>query len=392
MNRIFLSGLACLAALLFPIFQGAALAVDGLSGLVGMDDLPYYHYEVRGQSSVSARLSQSLFAGGATAARVAMESARLSKAAHAYAAAAQSLAFDAIAAHSEVLRRTNLLDLAKKNVEDYNFTIELLTSRVSSGIATEADIRLVTGRLHRAKAVEAQYEAQLHAAMANYEKITGQPCPRGLAKVELPKKPCKSADAAIKALALRNPSLLALHDEIKARGETVKQTRSGYFPQVGLTAGPRWHFQNTPQDPRLHGVDAFLTLQWNLFDGGATRASEKRDKSLERQARCDLQSSMESLKADVLQTWANMNSARAGAREYKLAMDSAQDARVVFYEQYLLGLKSILDLLDADNEYFYSACQEVEARADYVLANWRMLALTGDILNELGLTPPADGF
>lgn len=389
-KKIILSLFLCALPLLAP--PRGAFAVDALSGLVGMDDSPYYRYEVRGQSSVSARLSQSLFAGGATAARVAMESARLAKAAHAYAAAAQSLAFDAIAAHSNVLRRAALLDLAQKNVEDYSFTIELLTSRVASGIATEADIRLVTGRQHRAKATEAQYQAALHAARANYERITGQPCPQGLAPVEPPKRPFKSADEAIKAMPSRNPSLLALRDEIKARQESVKQTRSAFFPQVGVQGGPRWHFQNTPQDPRLHGLDAFLTLQWNLYDGGATLSAVRRDKSFERQARCDLQSSMEALKADALETWANMHAARSQAREYKKAMDAAQDAREVFYDQYLLGFKSILDLLDADNEYFYSACQEVEAKADYVLASWRLLALSGDILAELGLTPPADGF
>ncbi len=133
-------------------------------------------------------------------------------------------------------------------------------------------------------------------------------------------------------------------------------------------------------------------MQWNLFDGGASHAAVKRDKSFERQARYEHQSLMESLKADIFETWSNLGAARAGAKEFRLAMDSARDAREVFYEQYLLGFKSILDLLDADNEYFYSACQEVEAKADLVLAHWRLLALSGEILNELNLSPTADGF
>ena len=386
MTRTFLASLALCAAL-WPF--SAAVAVDRPSGFVGMRDSPYYRYEVRGQSSVSLRLSQSLWEGGATQARIAMEKARLASARHAYADAAASLAFDAVAAHAEILRQARLVDLASRNVNDYASTIAMLQARAGNGLATPGDVDLVKSRLLRARGVLAEYRSALLGAKANFQKITGRPAPRSLAAMPLPRRAYTSAASAIASSRVRNPRILAQAGVIEAAREEVHVAEGAFHPKVAIQAGPRWHFQDTPQDSRNHGVEAMLTAQWNLFEGGATSAARERAVAQTRQARHDLRHVADSVEAEILSVWAHYEAAAERMGFYGESMRVAKEARKTFHEQYMLGYKGLLDLLDADNEYFIAACQHTVAEGDRLVAAYRLLALGGEILPAFDIPLPA---
>lgn len=370
------------------LWPAVSLAVDALTGITGMYDSRYYKYEVRGQSTATVRLSQSLWEGGATEARIAMEKARLASSRHMLADAASSLVFDAITAHVGVARQLKLVSLAQKNMEDYSDILQMLRSRVSNGLATEGDISLVESRLFRAKAIHAEYQSDLQAARATFESVTGRQAPQNLEQPDLPKKTYASADSVFESCLARNPRLLAENESINVAEGQKKLAFSGFSPVVGIEAGPRWHVQNTPQDSVDHGVDAFLTLRWNLFEGGSTSSEVKQAAAQKRQAMHNVKSLSDQLKADIVGTWAQYRAAAERMMLYEKSMATAERARAVFYEQYLLGTKNLLDILDADNEYFLSASQYAVARADRILGAYRLLALGGDILDALNVTLP----
>lgn len=376
--------------LLCALFVSArpTLAVDTLTGLTGMYDTRYYKYEVRGQSSVSVRLSQSLFEGGATRARIAIEKARLAGSRYNLADAAVSLVFDATAAHVNLERYNRLVELARQNVDDYRHIIDMLRSRVDNGLATEGDVSLVETRLLRAQATYSEYYSELLAAKADFEMVTGRPAPARIATTPFPTDVYASPAKTVEACLMRNPRLLAERENINMGKAQEKLAVSGFYPQFGVEAGPRWQTQNTPQDPANHGVDAFLTMRWNLYDGGATKASSRQAAAQTREARHSVNGVADALKSDIYGSWARYEAAGDRMKFYEKSMDTAERAKSVFHEQYLLGEKGLLDLLDADNEYFISACQFTVARADRLLGAYRLLALGGDLLSSLKVSPP----
>lgn len=380
-------GMAALAVIL-ALWPASASPVDTLTNLTGMDDSPYYRYEVRGQSSLSIRLSQSLWEGGATAARIAMEKARLANSRYLYKEAAASLVFDGITAHLNVLRQRKLVELALKNVEDYEITIAMLHSRVENGLATEGDIKLVESRRYRAQGTLAEYESSRLAALADFQRVTGVPAPNNLAAVEMPKHPYKNVQAAIAACRNGNSRILAQQELIAASQSEEKYAKSAFLPKIGIEAGPRWHLQDTPQDTRMHGVEAMLNFTWNLYDGGASSAVYRRTAAQTRQERHERQNLLETLEADIYATWAQYEAASQRLEVYKRSMDAAEAAREIYYEQYMLGTKGLLDILDAENEYFVASCQYEIASGDRIIAAYRLLALGGDILSVLNIQLP----
>lgn len=375
-------------AVILALWGSYAFAVDTATNLTGMDDSPYYRYEVRGNASVSIRLSQSLWEGGATSARIAMEQARLANSKYLYMDAASSLVFDGISAHVNVLRQRKLVKLTAKNVADYEKTIGMLRSRVENGLATEGDIKLVESRLYRAQGTLAEYQSSMLAALADFQKVTGVPAPNNLALVHLPKLPYKNVQTAISACRNGNPRLLAQQELITASQSEEKYAKSAFLPKVGIEAGPRWHFQDTPQDTRQHGVDAMLNFSWNLYDGGYSSAAYRRTAAQTRQERHEKQNILETLEAEIYATWAQYEAASHRMIFYKRSLDAAQAAREIYYEQYLLGTKGLLDILDAENEHFIAACQHEIASGDRIIGAYRLLALGGDILSTMAIHLP----
>ena len=175
-----------------------------------------------------------------------------------------------------LVRQRTLVELAHQNIRDYTKTITLLRSRVSSGLTTPGDISLVESRLFRAEATLAEYQSELLSAKADFEMVTGQPVPLRLASVSIPHRLYQSSAEVIDACRLRNPRLLAEQEAISVARGQEKLARAGDAPKIGLEVGPRWHIQDTPQDSSNHGWDAFVTFQWNLYEGGANQAAKRR--------------------------------------------------------------------------------------------------------------------
>ncbi len=366
-------------------------AADPLTALTGMRSTSLYDYKMRGLSSTSIRLSQSLWEGGATEARIAIQKARLSSSRHELADAAASLVFDAVTAHVDVLRQRTLVELARQNVSDHKKIVAMLRSRVSSGLVTPGDVSLVESRLFRAEGTLEEYRSELLSSEANFQMVTGRPVPMRMAEVGLPTQLYASPRHVLDACRLKNPRILAEQEAIHAARGEMSLAGAGDFPKIGVEVGPRWHVQDTPQDSTNHGWDAFVTFQWALYEGGSVQAAKRGAAARERQARQNMRHVADSLEADIMGTWARYEAAGERVFLYEKSMRSAHRAKSVFHEQYLLGSKGLLDLLDADDEYFLAASQHARAKGDRVIGAYRLLALGGDILQALHVSTAEAG-
>lgn len=227
-----------LLVLLLGLFCAGSVHADTdpLTASTGIRSNSRYDYKMRGMGSVSIRLSQSLWEGGATEARIAIQKARLSSSRHELTDATASLVFDAVAAHVDVLRRRTLVELARQNVSDHEKVVAMLRLRMSSGLATLGDVSLVESRLFRAEGTLAAYRSELRSAEANFQMVTGRSVPGRMAEIRLPAQRYPSPSQALDACRLRNPRLLAEQEAIQAappcRGRGLSQNRRGNRPPL----------------------------------------------------------------------------------------------------------------------------------------------------------------
>lgn len=121
-------------------------------------------------------------------------------------------------------------------------------------------------------------------------------------------------------------------------------------------------------------------VRWNLFNSGADVAESKAAAARIRQSRRVLYDYMDDLKLSVEQSWTEFLSAQKQLEFYREAIEYNKTTRNAYEEQFVMGERSLLDVLDAENELFNSSTQAATALGNTLIAAYRMKALAGNLL------------
>jgi adhesin transport system outer membrane protein len=297
-----------------------------------------------------------------------------------------NLAFQAIVAHIEVLRRTELVALAKNNVKEHAQILGTVRNRAGSQISTLGELHQVEGRHARAQATLSAYESALDAAQAAYINATGKAA-KNLERAPAPSRVYPGLDEALEACLNNNKRIQsAMHEVASASGEK-DMAKSRFYPSINLEAGPSWSERDGYHSGRVTDVGISLRMRWDLLSGGEDVANVALAGARIRQARQNLHMVMDALHKDIESTYSHYLSSKEQIALYDKAKKSSRLARDDYYRQFLSAQRNLLDTLDAENDYFYAAGQEVMCQGDRIIAGYRLLALGGDLLGRLGLDP-----
>ena len=301
-------------------------------------------------------------------------------------------ALEAVRAYQDVVSNRELVRLARENYTKHRDVYGQIEQRVLSGVGRRVDLEQVAGRLALAETNLLTEASNLHDVTARYLRIVGQLPPEtlpvtDLAKVDLP-------DSIRDALLLAykgNPGFHAAVKNISAAQAQVKIERSGYYPKAELRARQSTSrnlngFDNRV-DPDPYGDETAveLALTYNLYSGGSTRASVRRSLEQVNQAK-DLR---DKACADLRQTTQVAYNDAHRIAEQLTSLDqhrrSSDKVRTAYSEQFNIGQRTLLDLLDAENEFFESSRSYTKAQADLEIAYARSLAAMGNLLPAVGL-------
>lgn len=336
---------------------------------------------------VSLRLSQPLWTGGALTARLATQQANVRNSEGALLDSANSLAFESVAAHANVRRYAALLTVCEEQIVEHEKILGTVRMRLNEGAATSGEVTQIESRLARVRAQRAGLLSGLDAARAEYLRVTGQEAPE-LAEVPQPVRMYASVEEVMRAGMDLNPRMQAAQAVIEMRQSEKDLAGSAFYPTISAEVGQSYERQfGSKSEPERSGLEAGLRMRWDLYSGGGDLAAERGAVASVSQARHERMRYGEQLRMDVTATWSATRSSMERVKEYQASMRFAKNTRQNFYEQFLAGQRGLLDLLDADSEYFMSAQESVNAENDVLLGNYRLLALAGELLDALGLNP-----
>lgn len=121
-------------------------------------------------------------------------------------------------------------------------------------------------------------------------------------------------------------------------------------------------------------------MSWNLFRSGADIAEEKAAMARVRQARMTLQNLRDELGQQIDDAWNAWLTAQRLAANYREAVRFNTLTRDAYLEQFVLGERSLLDILDAESELYNSETELLTARNNVVVGAWRIYGITGRLL------------
>ena len=262
--------------------------------------------------------------------------------------------------------------------------------RFEVGEITRTDVAQAEARLSGAQAQLAAAQAQLAASRANYAQIVGI-TPTGLADPDsLPELPESLADAAETALEINPQILSARYGEIAA-SKGVQIARANRRPDVSLSASAGENRDADFSGDVQGSATVRAQLSIPLFTGGLNASRVREALAAEDQARLQVAQARRVVTEEVTTAWNNLLAARAVIESSREAVRANEIAFEGVEQEAFVGLRTTLDVLDAEQELLNSRLELVRAERDLYVASYNLLQTMG-VLDVARLALPVEAY
>ena len=298
-----------------------------------------------------------------------------------------------VSAYMDVILNEALVALTANNVDVLSINLEATGDRFEIGDLTRTDVAQSQARLSVAEGDAQNARANLIAARERYIELVGvapvdlQPPP------PLPNMPT-SVDEAVDIALANNPDLIAAQERAEASGYDIRVAGSTRMPRVEVFTGGNYndYLGSVPgglgpviansSSAATAGVRATIPL----YQGG-------RPAALERQAQARASAALEQVIATERSVIADVRAAFSSWRAANAIIVSSQDAVAAaelglegVRAENTVGNRTILDILDAQQELLRTQVQLVTARRNAYVAGFALLAAMGRAeARDLGL-------
>ncbi len=371
---------------------GPRIDITGNAGLTNQNSLTtrsngnasYFH----STGSIQLLLTQPIWDGFATRSRVRASESLLRSVSSRVIDNATTLALDGIIAHVDLIWRRKNLTLADKNVQTHHRILALTKEREATGADVLASVTQTQGRLVGALSTFEDSRSSLIQGEASYRRLTELPVPAALGPVKQPLKMFSTPEEVLALAKVNNPKVIAYLEDVQTAQANKELTDSAFHPVINLEAGPSYSNNGYEYNGEewTASMDILGTISWNIFNSGADVAASKAAAARIRESRQTAYSFMDDLTLDIENSWTDYKTAITQLAYHLEAISYNIQTRDAYMEQYLIGQRTLLDLLDAENELYNSEIQAVTARANVLISTYRLYALAGLLLPELNIS------
>ena len=366
---------------------GAANAMNTRFGVIAEPSVGYTRGQGRDRRSgdLGAQAIKPIYDGGRTDNETDRQRARLSSANYSTEASRDDIALRVADAYIEVAKQQQLAELA----HDYVDGIAALQRRVQEIVRIDKgrgyDLLQTDSRLAQARLTLADREGQLAEAREALAQLVGQPI-GSVTSTEPPGEPIRSLQDAMDLLNM-HPSILARRAEVTAARKAAAVADAWTKPTINLRARVTSPRDFDGKRKWFGGYDLGLVTDWSPFDGGVGAATAAAANAQVLTAEEAVASTRRVLQTDVARHWTQIQSrgGRVGTRAE--LVESTRQVRAAYWEQFQIGKRSIIDLLNAENEIYAARLGAATEHAELTQARYRLLGATGQLLPRLGIAP-----
>lgn len=307
---------------------------------------------------------------------------------------AEGKALEAAQAYLDVQRYRDTVILARENYRQHQQVHRQIEERAERGVGNRADLRQIAGRLALAEANLETEIANLHDVTARFMRIVGRLPNDRMASVDpMDDRIPSGIQGVLTEVYANNPALHAAYETIQANEAAHKVRKSNRYPHLELGLRHGLYRNNNGFDDRIdpdnYGGETIveLRLKYNLYRGGSDRAAERaalrridQAESLLDKTCVDLRQFTSIAHHDIL----NLSRKLSSLRSHR---DGARDVVVAYREQFDIGRRSLLDVLDSENEAFQAERAYAHGQYDLLTARYQTLNGMGRLMQALQMSP-----
>jgi len=302
---------------------------------------------------------------------------------------AEDLALDIVNTYLQILLREHFLALAKINLRVHRQVFVMIKERSDAGVSREAEIDQADARVAQAEANLISVEADLREAKINYAKKVGKwpgklVAPRVPQNKQLPATLPKAIEIGLE----NHPTVKSSYADIKQAKAQYQVARAAYYPKVDFIV-------SAARNRNLGGLVgannnklASIRMNYNMFRGGADEANVRMTAYQVQEAYEVKNRSLIQLRESVRLSWNVWIASGLRLSPLRRHVLSARETRTAYEEQFKVGKRTLLDLLNSQNEYYESQIDYARGQTDELYARYRILNSTGMLLPYMKMRMP----
>ena len=340
-------------------------------------------------------LSYPLFRGGAVRNDINAAKTRVDAGRATLRAVEGDIFTEAVAAYMDVIRDRAIVELNANNVRVLTTNLEATSDRFEIGDVTRTDVAQSEARLSLGRANLVTARGRLATSEENYRRVIGKRPDALQPPPPLPPLPTSPEQAVQIALA-SNPDLIAITRQAEAAGFDVRSVRGSRLPTVSALAegdyvntlagdvGSDFTGQSNPRTGTATSVGVSARIP--LYQGGLPAARIRQAQAIEGQVLEQRIATERAVVATARSAFATYQAATNAIASNNVAVSANELALEGARAENSVGTRTILDVLNAEQELLNSQVALVSARRDQYVAGFQLLNVMGQAeADDLGL-------
>lgn len=333
-------------------------------------------------------LTQPLFRGGRTLAATSGAENDVRAARANMLDSEQTILLQAATAYLNVFRDQAVLELNRNNEEVLQRQLEATRDRFEVGEITRTDVHQAEARLARSVADRIQSEGDLETSRANYLNIVGEPAET---KAQLPEAepvglPADGEDA-VRVAVVNNPGVISAEFSRRSSMDNVDEVWGELLPELNLNASSTREFESVSETSVRNTHEITLDLTIPIYQQGDvySRLREARQDAAETTLEIDVQ--RRDAAEQATQAYESLLTARAQVQAFETQIEANVVALEGVQREAAVGSRTVLDILDAEQELLNARVSHVRSQRDQFVAIYELLSALGRLTaKDMGLT------
>ena len=335
-------------------------------------------------------LRQLLWDGSTTLNNIDRTQAEAEAARYQLLADAQNKALEVAQAYINVVSTEKLLDLAQENLDSHLRIRGDIEKRTQSGFGAISDLKQIETRVAQAYSNLVAAQNNLEDARNNFIYLVNE-VPTDLVSPEIDVTVLpQDREQALQSAKEFNPIVKVADYDLAATYHQKDMYDGAFAPTFAVEASHQVGDDLNGSEGSYNNTSVMLTMNWNLFNGGADRANSEKMVYEIRKAQDVQERALMQLDESTKLAWDAYQLTGQQKGFLQTMVGSASETLGAYEKEYKIGKRTLLDLLNTENELYGARQSYITAEYANIAARYRLLNATGQILNELRVVTPEE--
>lgn len=301
----------------------------------------------------------------------------------------ENTALEVAQVYANVLRYRELVKLAELNLKTHERIYGQIKLKSDSGIGRQSDLSQITARLAKARANHFAAINNLQDAESNYKNVVGELPPEDLI-YPVPDRELLPQDlnSAINESLKKNPAIEGARWDVDATESAQKIADADNYPTINFVLERTWNNNLDGTEGPSEDLLAMVRLNYNIYSGGSHKRRKEVATQQNIQASEIRRNTIRDTELTVRLAWAAFEATTGQKEHIRQYVIATKESQIAYEKQFRLGRRTLLDVLDSENELFQARQDYVNADYDELFSEFRLFNAKGELMRAFRIYRP----